>query len=104
MKRSGAAVLAGVALAAGLAGCGGSSKAQGVVQAPSAGLTAPPPPAPVPVALRRKPTVTVPKGPAPHHLVVRDLIKGTGPAAKSGSQVTVKINADFSVANIESGR
>lgn len=90
MKRTGAVVLAGVALAAGLAGCGGSSKAQGVVSAPSAGLTAPPPPPPVPVALRHKPTVTVPKGPAPNHLVVKDLVKGTGAVATKSSTVTVQ--------------
>ncbi|MGN6170716.1 MAG: FKBP-type peptidyl-prolyl cis-trans isomerase [Solirubrobacteraceae bacterium] len=90
MKRSGAVALAGVALAAGLAGCGGSSKAQGVVQAPSAGLTVPAPPPPVPVALRQKPTVTVPKGPAPNHLVVKDLVKGTGAEATKNSTVTVQ--------------
>jgi peptidylprolyl isomerase len=90
VKRSGAAALAGVALAAGLAGCGGSSKAQGVVSAPSAGLTAPPAPPPVPVAIRHKPTVTVPKGPAPKHLVVKDLVKGKGAVATSQSTVTVQ--------------
>jgi peptidylprolyl isomerase len=82
--------LAGLALAAGLAGCGGGSKAQGVVQAPSAGLTAPPPPAPVPVALRHKPGVIVPKGPPPNHLVIKDLIKGTGAVATPRSTVTVQ--------------
>lgn len=90
MKRVGAVVLAGAALAAGLAGCGSSSKAQGVASAPSAGLTAPPPPPPVPVALRHKPTVTVPNGPAPHHLVVKDLVKGTGAVATTSSTVTVQ--------------
>jgi peptidylprolyl isomerase len=90
VKRSGAAALAGVALAAALAGCGGSSKAQGVVPAPSAGLTAPPPPPPVPVAIRHKPTVKVPKGPPPHHLVVKDLVKGTGAVATQHSTVTVQ--------------
>jgi peptidylprolyl isomerase len=83
-------VLAGVALAAALAGCGGSSKAQGVVSAPSAGLTAPPPPPPVPVAIRHKPTVTVPKGPPPKHLVSKDLVKGTGAVATKNSTVTVQ--------------
>jgi peptidylprolyl isomerase len=90
VKRSGAAVLAGIALAAGLAGCGSSSKAQGVVSAPSAGLTAPPPPPPVPVALRHKPTVTVPKGPPPKQLKIKDLIKGTGAVATKSSTVTVQ--------------
>jgi peptidylprolyl isomerase len=85
------AALAGAALAAGLAGCGGgSSQAKGVVQAPSQGLTAPPPPPALPAALSHKPTVTVPKGPPPSHLVVKDLIKGTGPAATPTSTVTVQ--------------
>ena len=83
-------MLAGAALAAGLAGCGGGSKAAGVVQAPSAGLTAPPPPPPVPVALRHKPAVAVPKGAPPNHLVVKDLIKGTGSTATASSTVTVQ--------------
>ncbi|HZO76968.1 MAG TPA: FKBP-type peptidyl-prolyl cis-trans isomerase [Solirubrobacteraceae bacterium] len=90
MKRGGAVLLAGVALAAGLAGCGSSSKAEGVVSAPSAGLTAPPPPPPVPVAIRHKPTVTVPSGPPPNHLVVKDLVKGTGAVATKASTVTVQ--------------
>jgi FKBP-type peptidyl-prolyl cis-trans isomerase len=91
-------------LAAGaLAGCG-SSKAPGVVQAPSAGLTeaeattttttsatptptvtTPKPPSP----LSKKPVVVVPNGPASRTLVVKDLITGTGKAATSGSTVTV---------------
>ena len=33
--------------------------------------------------------MTAPSGPAPTKLVVKDLITGTGPAAKSGSQLTV---------------
>ena len=78
----------GVALA--LAACG-SSKAPGVVTAPSAGLTqeavaATPKPPP---ALSNKPVVQVPSGPAPNHLVVQDLIKGTGQAASPGAMVTV---------------
>jgi FKBP-type peptidyl-prolyl cis-trans isomerase len=38
---------------------------------------------------RPKPTVHVPKGKPPKTLVVKDLIKGTGPAAKPGDPVTV---------------
>ncbi len=91
-------------LAVGLAACG-SSKAPGVVQAPSGGatsttaaitatttstsstptVTTPQPPSP----LSKKPVVVVPSGAAPTKLVTKDLIVGTGPAAKSGSQVTV---------------
>jgi peptidylprolyl isomerase len=77
-------------LALGLAACG-SSKAPGVVQAPSGGLTQAPAtttPKPPP-ALAKEPVVTVPKSPAPTHLVIKDLITGTGKAAGTGSTVTV---------------
>ena len=79
------------AAAAGLAGCGSSSKAPGVVTAPSGGATAttvattpkPPP------ALAKKPVVTVPTGPAPSKLVTKDLVTGTGQTVKPGQTVTV---------------
>jgi peptidylprolyl isomerase len=94
----------GVLAAAGLAGCG-SSKAPGVQPAPSAGptstsvaaitpttpttttptATTPKPPSP----LSKKPVVVIPNGAAPATLVVKDLIKGTGPAAAAGSSITV---------------
>ncbi len=100
-----------VLLALGLSACG-SSKAPGVQPAPSAGssqasasasasaassassassstptptATTPKPPSP----LATKPVVSVPKAPPPTHLATQDLIKGTGPVAKSGSNVTV---------------
>lgn len=82
--------LVSLALAAVLAGCGSSAtKARGVVQAPS-GPSAPPAPPPLPAALKYKPTVTVPKGPPPKHLVIKDLIKGTGAVATASSTVTVQ--------------
>jgi peptidylprolyl isomerase len=108
-KRSLAApALAGLALALALAGCGGST-ASGIQAAPSAGLTAPPASTtttpttntstsstttpttttPLPAAFSTKPTPTVPKT-APTHLVKIDIIKGTGPAAKPTSTVTVQ--------------
>jgi peptidylprolyl isomerase len=91
VRRALALALAGAMLAALLAGCGGStSKAKGVLLAPSAGLTAPPPPPSLPAALSSKPTVTVPKGPAPTHLVIKDLIKGTGALATPTSTVSVQ--------------
>jgi peptidylprolyl isomerase len=94
-----------IALAVGLAACGGSSKAPGVELAPSGGPTAasvtatttttassstssvgtPKPPSP----LSKEPTVTVPKTPPPKVLVTKDEIKGTGAVAKAGSTVTV---------------
>jgi FKBP-type peptidyl-prolyl cis-trans isomerase len=39
--------------------------------------------------LSTQPTVTVPSGAAPTTLVTKELIKGTGPEAKSGESVTV---------------
>jgi peptidylprolyl isomerase len=86
----------------GLAGCG-SSKAPGIQPAPSGGATqvaitpttttststttatTPKPPSP----LAKKPVVSVPKTPAPSKLIIKDLIKGTGPTAKVGQTVTV---------------
>lgn len=76
--------------AAGLAACG-SSKAPGIVTAPSGGSTAetvastptPPP------ALSKKPVVSVPTTPAPSKLVTKDLVVGTGATAASGQTVTV---------------
>lgn len=93
-----------IALALAAAGCGSSSNA-GIQPAPSAGLTAAQVAStsssattsststsstPLPAALKTKPTVTIPKGPPPKSLVVKDLIKGTGPAATSSSTVTVQ--------------
>ena len=78
-------------MAAGVAGCGGSSKAPGVVLAPSSGSTTvsvPATPKPPP-ALAKKPVVTVPTGPAPSKLVTKDLVVGTGKTAKAGQTVTV---------------
>jgi FKBP-type peptidyl-prolyl cis-trans isomerase len=78
-------------VAAGLAGCGSSSKASGVQLAPSAGLTqaAVTTTAKPPAAISKKPVVTVPTGAAPSHLVTKDLIVGTGKTAKAGDTVTV---------------
>jgi peptidylprolyl isomerase len=96
-------------LAATLAACG-SSTAPGVQQAPSAGLTAEAatpstpttstpttstpttttPSTPLPAALSKKPVVVIPSGPPPKNLVIKDIIKGTGPAATASSTVTVQ--------------
>ena len=40
-------------------------------------------------ALREKPKITVPKGPAPRKLEIKDLEEGEGAAAKAGSQISV---------------
>ncbi len=73
-----------------LAGCGGSTKtAPGVQPAPSAGFTASvATTAKVPPALSKQPAVPVPKGQPPAHLVVKDLIKGTGQSLGAGQTAT----------------
>ena len=94
-----------VGLGVALAACGGST-APGVQLAPSGGQTAAAvttsttsstttsssstSTTPLPAALKTKPAVVPPKGPAPKSLVIKDLIKGTGPAATASSTVTVQ--------------
>jgi peptidylprolyl isomerase len=95
-----------VGLAAGVAGCG-SSTAPGVELAPSSGATAAAVTAttassttttsatststvPLPAALNTKPKVVPPSGPPPKKLVIKDLIKGTGPVATPSSTVNVQ--------------
>jgi peptidylprolyl isomerase len=107
MRRRSIGTLFALALAVGLAACGGSSTAPGVVPAPSAGATqasvtaatststTPTPTTPTattpkpPSPLSKKPVVNVPTGAPPKSLVVKDLIKGNGPAAGTGSSITV---------------
>jgi peptidylprolyl isomerase len=81
----GLALLAALALAA----CG-SSKAPGVVQAPSGGATQAPVAAKpkVPAALSQKPTVT-PSNCDTKQLIKKDLVTGTGQIAQPGQSVTV---------------
>jgi peptidylprolyl isomerase len=100
---------AAIALAAAVAGCGSQAAAPGVQPAPSAGATAASSTAtvssstssasasatttsntPLPAALKTKPKVTIPSSSPPSKLVVKDLIKGTGPAATANSTVNVQ--------------
>ena len=102
-------LLSALALAVAVAGCGSSSTAAGVQTAPGAGPTADSSTAaasasststttsatstsstPLPAALKTKPTVSIPKGAAPKKLVIKDLIKGTGPVATASSTVSVQ--------------
>jgi peptidylprolyl isomerase len=106
------ATLATLGAAVAVAGCGSSSSAApGVQLAPSAGATAATSTAasssattsasasatstttsstPLPAALKTKPKVSIPSGPPPSKLVVKDLIKGSGPAATASSTVNVQ--------------
>jgi FKBP-type peptidyl-prolyl cis-trans isomerase len=103
-----------LAAAAAVAGCGSSSSAAapGVQLAPQGGATAATSTAaassatttsasasatstttsstPLPAALKTKPKVSLPSGAPPSKLVVKDLIKGTGPAATASSTVNVQ--------------
>jgi peptidylprolyl isomerase len=110
MPKTTTTISAALALAAAVAGCGSStSVAPGVQTAPSAGATAATSTAtvssstssasatstttsntPLPAALKSKPKVSIPSGPPPKKLVVKDLIKGTGPAATPSSTVNVQ--------------
>jgi peptidylprolyl isomerase len=71
------------------AGCGGSDTetAEFTVDAPPASESA----AAVeePVSSGKKPKVTVPDGPPPKQLEVRDIKEGTGKAAKAGDDLTM---------------
>jgi peptidylprolyl isomerase len=114
MRKTTTITCAALALAAALAGCGSSSggtKAAGVQLAPQGGLTSATSTAsassattsssasatstttsstPLPAALKTKPKVSIPKGPPPKKLVIKDLIKGTGATATANSTVNVQ--------------
>jgi peptidylprolyl isomerase len=114
MRKTTTITCAALALAAAVAGCGSSStKAAGVLTAPSGGATSATSTAaassastsssvsasatstttsstPLPAALKTKPKVSIPSGPPPSKLVIKDLIKGTGAAATASSTVNVQ--------------
>ena len=76
------------ALAIAAAGCGSSNDSTPSSSTPAdTGTTQAAQPATA--KPRPKPKVKVPKGTPPKKLVVKDLIKGTGPAAKAGDPITV---------------
>jgi peptidylprolyl isomerase len=76
------------ALAIAAAGCGSSNDSTASSSTPAdTGTTQAAQPATA--KPRSKPKVNVPKGKPPKKLVVKDLIKGTGPAAKAGDPITV---------------
>jgi peptidylprolyl isomerase len=88
--------LAVVALGVGVAACGGSSAAPGIVTAPSDGATATTP-SNIPVsvatpttgALAKEPNIPVPSGPAPKTLTIKTVVAGTGATVKAGDTVFV---------------
>ena len=87
--------LVSVVSALAVAGCGGSgnanstsSTAAGPTSTPSAPGTTPTPSGAA-GQLGSKPRVTVPSGKPPTKLVIRDLVQGTGAAARAGDTVSV---------------
>lgn len=89
-----AAALAVLAVAV-LPGCGSSSSSSAAHSTttpapPTVGQTAAPPNGAASGVLAHKPVVRRPSGPAPTHLVIRDLVAGGGPVAHSGQTLTVQ--------------
>jgi FKBP-type peptidyl-prolyl cis-trans isomerase len=79
-------LIASAALALAASGCGsGDDKTTSAATPP----TPAPSPEPQTAPARPKPKVTVPKGPAPTKLVIKDLIKGKGAGAKNGDPLVV---------------
>jgi peptidylprolyl isomerase len=77
------ALIFAVCVALGLAACGGDDSTTGSTEATTAAES--------PGSTEKtKPTVTVPKGPPPKKLVIKELEEGTGEEAKSGDEVTVQ--------------
>src|SRR5437868_7646167 len=68
-----------------LAGCGGGGKKSSSTASTAAAAG---PPA-TSTSLATKPTVAVPKSPAPRKLVSKDIVVGTGATAQSGDTVSV---------------
>lgn len=85
-------LIAAGALGTAVAGCG-SSRAPGIVPAPSAGATAASTTAtvstPTSGPLSKEPTIAAGTGTPPSHLVKKDLVTGTGTTAKPGDTVVV---------------
>ncbi len=108
--KAGVTAALAAAMVLGLAACGSSSTAGGVMLAPGAGATveaattttaatatSTTAATPTTGALSKEPTITLQKGPAPRKLVVRDLIVGTGATAEQGDTLDVNyVGALFS--------
>jgi peptidylprolyl isomerase len=106
MRKSLSLLLAAVALAAAVAGCG-TSRAAGVITAPSAGATSDSTTATVAASttsasttaaaditpksgpLSTEPTIAKPSGAPPKTLVVKNLVTGTGATVAVGDTITV---------------
>jgi peptidylprolyl isomerase len=97
MSRRPLALILAAALALAAAGCGSSNDNSSTSSSSSASAdSTTTQAAPATAKPRPKPKVTVPSGKPPKKLVVKDLIVGTGPAAKPGDPITVNyIGVDY---------
>jgi peptidylprolyl isomerase len=89
MSRRPLALILTAALALVAAGCGSSNDKTTSTSASSTAATTDTAAAPATAKPRPKPKVKVPAGKPPKKLVIKDLIPGTGPAAKAGDPITV---------------
>jgi peptidylprolyl isomerase len=89
MSRRPLALILTAALALAAAGCGSSKDKTTSTSSASTAATTDTAAAPTTAKPRPKPKVNVPKGKAPKKLVIKDLIPGTGQAAKAGDPITV---------------
>lgn len=94
------------ALAIALAGCGSSSTGNSAIQpapsAPQGPVTVPAPiTTPKTGPLAKEPTIAKSKAPVPTKLIVKDIVKGTGPVLKVGQAATVNyVGASYPAAKV----
>jgi len=94
MTRQRLSILIALCAAFALAACGSSSsdKSSSASSAATAATAAP---------ATKAPKVTIPNGPPPKTLVVKDLKKGNGPVAKPGSFITVNyVGEDYKTGKV----
>lgn len=83
----GALTAIAVCVALAVAGCGGEDSSSTEAATSAAATTAK---ADGPLPSRKKPTITVPEGPAPNRLVTKDLIVGEGPPVEEGDEISIQ--------------
>jgi len=96
MSRRPLALTLAAALALVAAGCGSSNDKTSSTSSAAPAQSTTTATTPAPAKARPKPKVKVPSGKPPKKLVIKDLIPGTGQAAKAGDPITVNyIGVDF---------
>ena len=96
MSRRPLALTLAAALALVAAGCGSSNDKTSSTSSAAPAQSTTTAATPAPAKARPKPKVKVPSGKPPKKLVIKDLIPGTGQAAKAGDPITVNyIGVDF---------